>query len=245
MLTLEHLQQPIVRISSNELAGVELLARFKDKGPPPLVLGDNPADWLMLDIGGLSRIRYSRQAKDGESYMVFINLSRHIVAMPWAMELFLLSCQRTMEKMKIEVVVEIDEDIQLEDGDLVRLSRRIHSYGMRVAMDDYRGNEICVQRSKLYCWDFVKVCTQKRPAEEFCSDIKMLSSIGLPVIAEAIETKETYEAVQEAGALWVQGYYTGRPSTERLLLGSKPTVVTSFPNPAHSDSCEEPKILTA
>ena len=217
---LEYLQQPIVRAVTNELVGVELLARFGNLGPPPLVLGNNPADWLMLDIAGLSRIRYSYPMHD--TYMVFINLSRHVVHSTKAMKIFLQACYRTMDETNIDAVIEIDEETQIPDKELINLARRIQGMGMSVAMDDHRGTEACYHRANLDCWDIIKVCTQNRGIEEACKDIARLTANGVPIVAEAIENETEYAAVCQAGASWVQGWYTGKPSEQSQL--TKPTV---------------------
>lgn len=221
-MQLEHLQQRIVCAQSKRLVGVELLARFPDQGPPPVALGDNVFDWLMMDIGGLARIRYRKPPPS--QYYVFVNLSRYVASSLWALEMFLSACKRTKEEGGVEVVIEIDEELSMDSPSLTALIRRIRSFGLKIAMDDHRGKVCDYQRSRMNLWDIIKVCAQKRSIEEVCADIHALAANGTPVVAEAIETEEDYRAAKDAGAMYIQGWHTGKPTPD-FLLPSKPEVV--------------------
>lgn len=216
MALIEYLQQPIVLAKTMRKAGVELLSRV-DGLSPALALNDNASDWLMLDIGGLSLIRYGGQASPAP---VFVNLSQHVARLPWATETLFQACRRTMDAARIQVVIEIDEALELGDAELLALVQRARTAGLLLAMDDHRGTEGCYHRSSLGCWDFVKVCSQQREAGAVCKDIQRLARCGTPIVAEAIETDENCRAVIAAGADYVQGWFTGRPAPVAKLVAA-------------------------
>lgn len=226
-MLLEFLQQPVVHAATGEVAGVELLSRLGGQ-PPSSVLGSNTSGWLALDMGSLAHIRGGCVLGRGRG-MVFVNLSRHIARHPWSLSAFLSACQQAMERSWVDIVVELDEEITLPDWEIVSLAHHIRSLGMQAAMDDHRGSPACYQRSRLACWDLIKVCAQNRPIESACVDIQNLAASGVPIVAEAIETASARRAVVDAGATYIQGWHTGYPVSvwEDVLvspLGSDGTV---------------------
>lgn len=50
-----------------------------------------------------------------------------------------------------------------------------------------------------------------RVASVFTSIVNMAHSLGIPVIAEGVETQEQYEFLHSVGCDYAQGYYCARP----------------------------------
>lgn len=209
-MQLEYLQQPIVHAGTGTLVGVELLSRIEGH-PPGAVLGDNVNAWLALDIGALAHIRDGGITSQAGKPQIFVNLSRYIAHQDWATTAFLHACRQSLERSWVEIVVEVDEAVNLPDRQVVALAKRVRMLGMRCAMDDHRGSPSCYRRSRLDCWDIIKVCTQNRAIEAACIDIRQLAATGVPVVAEAIETARAHRLAAEAGAHCIQGWHTGFP----------------------------------
>jgi diguanylate cyclase len=42
--------------------------------------------------------------------------------------------------------------------------------------------------------------------------VSLADRLGLPIVAEGVETAEQYEALRTFGCRWAQGYHLGRPA---------------------------------
>ena len=101
----------------------------------------------------------------------------------------------------------------------MELVRRLQDYGFIIEIDDFGSGysslnslkEIEVDLLKMDLKFFEKTGDSKRAEKIVSSVITLANDLGMPVIAEGVETKEDVEMVKAAGCQMVQGYYYAKP----------------------------------
>jgi EAL and modified HD-GYP domain-containing signal transduction protein len=113
------------------------------------------------------------------------------------------------------VVLELLEDVQI-DPKLVRAIADLKQQGFRVALDDFHFEESARQLVELA--DIVKIDVLGRTREELDRQLDLLDPFEVRVLAEKVETHETYELCRELGFHYFQGFFFERPK----LVGGHP-----------------------
>lgn len=101
----------------------------------------------------------------------------------------------------------------------MELVRKLQEYGFIIEIDDFGSGysslnslkEIEVDLLKMDLKFFEKTGDSKRAEKIVSSVITLANDLGMPVIAEGVETAEDVEMVKAAGCQMVQGYYYAKP----------------------------------
>ena len=116
--------------------------------------------------------------------------------------------------------IEVTESSYTETIDLViAMVKRLQDYGFTVLMDDFGSgyssfnafSDIPVNILKADMVFMQNLEANPRVASIFTSIVSMAHSLGVPVIAEGVETEEQYEFLRSVGCDYAQGYYCARP----------------------------------
>ena len=116
--------------------------------------------------------------------------------------------------------IEVTESSYTETIDLViAMVKRLQDYGFTVLMDDFGSgyssfnafSDIPVNILKADMVFMQNLESNPRVASIFTSIVSMAHSLGVPVIAEGVETEEQYEFLRSVGCDYAQGYYCARP----------------------------------
>ncbi len=116
--------------------------------------------------------------------------------------------------------IEVTESSYTENIDLViSMVTRLQDYGFTVLMDDFGSgyssfnafSDIPVDILKADMVFMRNLERNPRVASVFTSIVNMAHSLGIPVIAEGVETQEQYEFLHSVGCDYAQGYYCARP----------------------------------
>ena len=116
--------------------------------------------------------------------------------------------------------LEVTENILLADDDgALKMFRRIQDLGVHIAFDDFGTGYASMTYLKKYPLDRLKidksfVCDLQANTDDAAivrSTITLGKQLGLSVIAEGIEDRETAELLRSMGCEEGQGYYFGRP----------------------------------
>jgi EAL domain-containing protein (putative c-di-GMP-specific phosphodiesterase class I) len=118
----------------------------------------------------------------------------------------------------------------------VNLLHNMRVLGCRIAIDDMGASYSTVEFVARTRPDIIKIdrsfitrsTVPARPQNLLRHLISLCSELSTCVVAEGVETKEELDAALEAGALGVQGYFVGRPSTSPRWLNRRVTVHDSF-----------------
>lgn len=120
-----------------------------------------------------------------------------------------------------QLELEITESVLIEDDSAEAVLRDLRQLGIRIAADDFGTG----YSSLSYLWKFpfttikidrsfvVAMDTDPQVVIIVNSILTLASSLSLDVVAEGIETETQFEALKTLGCRFIQGYWTGRPSS--------------------------------
>jgi EAL and modified HD-GYP domain-containing signal transduction protein len=106
-------------------------------------------------------------------------------------------------------VLEILEDVEADD-EVIEACRGLRSLGYSLALDDFTADRLGSPFLELV--SFVKADLRLNDKEQVVSIAQRLSSRGLRLIAEKVETREELEFSQAAGYQYFQGYFFCKPT---------------------------------
>ena len=110
---------------------------------------------------------------------------------------------------KDSIVVEIPETID-PDSEVVEACRKLKQAGYLLAMDDFVYHERYTPLLKLT--DFIKVDFLSTREEERRSLYKAFAPLGIRLLAEKVETSESFLEASEIGYSYFQGYFFCKPT---------------------------------
>ncbi|MEI9901720.1 MAG: EAL domain-containing protein [Hyphomicrobium sp.] len=128
--------------------------------------------------------------------------------------------------------IEITESVLMDDVDDVgSVLQKVQEMGVGVALDDFGTGFSSLSYLTRMRFDKIKIDKhfihelQEEPSSALAvlrSVVALSKSLGIPTLAEGIETAEQLELVRAEGCTEAQGYYVGRPmpaSHVAVLLG--------------------------
>ncbi len=221
--------QPIVQLESLQVHHYEALCRLPDNSDPgPVIAAAEQAalapefDLMVAEetFAQLGRPPVRREVR------VAINLSGRSIESPD----FVDALEELLYKHKInppDILFEITETASI--GSLGRATQqvdRLRRRGHPICIDDLGAGAASFQYLSAFNVDFAKIdgryirnaATQPRDKAFLVAMIGLCRSLGIPVIAESIETADQAKASQSLGASLGQGYLLGKPTPIRDIL---------------------------
>ena len=219
--------QPIYRLADGELSHFEALLRWHS----PTLGAVSPAEFipvaensgLIVGIGQWVFDECCRQVAQwrrlGWNVRVAVNVSAHQIP-------FGLSPQHIEERIRHFGLTPSSIKIELTESSFLENSREvgnwimgIHALGMEIALDDFGTGFSSLSYLKKYRLQALKVdqsfvrelITHEENQKLVAAILAMSKGLGMPVIAEGVETAEQLEWLRRAGCAMVQGYYYSRP----------------------------------
>lgn len=220
--------QPQFEHSTGNLVGAEALVRWNhpEKGlisPGVFIpIFENNGFITKLDLYVFEHVcRFIRKCLDEGKEIVPIssNFSRHDIFMPELVE----KLEAIREKYHIPVEylrVEITETAVVDNSQYVcEIVTKLHEYGYIVEMDDFGTGYSSLNVLKDIDLDIVKLdmlflkenASNNRGGIIVSSVVRMAKWLGLPVIAEGVETVEQANFLRSVGSDYIQGYLYSRP----------------------------------
>ncbi len=216
--------QPIVDLEDGSLVGLEVLARWQHptRGilPPDLFIPLAEEMQLAGQITQQLMRRVIADARDWPEYLYFaFNVSpgqlRELISMlrdppNWP--------EGTIDPCRLEV--EVTESALIEDVDVAReVIELLQAQGTRVVLDDFgigysnffHLRELPFDRIKIDRSFVMDIATDPR-AEAFVGAMLALAgSLGIPMVAEGIESADVEASVAALGCRYGQGYWFSEP----------------------------------
>jgi EAL domain-containing protein (putative c-di-GMP-specific phosphodiesterase class I)/CheY-like chemotaxis protein len=213
--------QPVMDLRTNEIAGVEALARFRSLPLRP------PNEWfaeaVRLELGvqlELASVRQALRALEGlpDHAYLSINCSHHAAVSPQLASLLSMDAPR--------VVLEITEHEAVEDYDtLIRGLEGLREQGVRVAIDDAGAGFASLRHTLQIAPDIVKLDISL--TRDIDSDharqalasalVSFADEMGITIVAEGIETPAELAELIRLGVRYGQGFYLAKPAPLTLL----------------------------
>lgn len=117
--------------------------------------------------------------------------------------------------------LEITEGVLIGDfSRAVSILNRLKALGVDIALDDFGTGYSSLSYLHSFPFDLIKidrafvsdVTTNRHSSAIVAAVIGLGRSLGIPVLAEGVETEEQRVFLFEQGCQTVQGYHTGRPA---------------------------------
>ncbi len=221
--------QPLVSMKDGQIYGFEMLARWHDK-----LRGDiSPEIFVPLaeQMGLVSAMTWPllrqacRDARDWPSHMTLsINLSAvQLKDADLPVQILAVLSGENFSPRRLEV--EITETALVADFDMARsILEALRAAGVKTALDDFGAGYSNLYMLRELNFDKVKIdrsfvmAMQKdRESESIVSAVISLArNLGLPAVAEGVETKEIVKMLADLGCELGQGYHYGKPTPAAL-----------------------------
>ncbi|MGX5829984.1 EAL domain-containing protein [Mesorhizobium sp. 43Arga] len=146
--------------------------------------------------------------------------------------------------------LEITEGVLISNPQrTLSILRRLKSLGVKIAMDDFGTGYASLSSLRSFPFDKIKidrsfivdVANNDQAAAIVRAVIGLGSALGVPVIAEGVETEAQRSFLAQEGCVEIQGYLVGWPASIEtfinLTAGGKPALINRllhFPSRSHS-----------
>lgn len=220
--------QPVVRVLSGCLCGMEALVRWMDPEhgliPPNEfipVLEENGQSYKLdtYVVRKVAEFLGSRLKKDRNAPVVpiSVNFSRSDFESVDPVEIVVRALDDNHVRHNL-INVEITETALMKDAEEMKNAiDRFHKEGMEVWMDDYGSGYSSLNVLKDFDFDEIKIDMaflkelNDKSMSIVTSTVQMAKSLGIHTLAEGVETEEQLEFLKSIGCEKIQGYYYGRP----------------------------------
>ncbi|MBM1170581.1 putative bifunctional diguanylate cyclase/phosphodiesterase [Microvirga arabica] len=223
--------QPQININDNEIGGYEALLRWHhpERGlvPPAEFIPVIEDTGLIVSLGDWILEQACREAaRWPRNIHVAVNLS----PVQFRSRGLVQSVSRALAASGLapsRLELEITESVLLQDNEAtVSMLHDLRRLGVRIAMDDFGTGYSSLSYLRSFPFDkikidqsFVREMSQRSDCLAIVQSVANLgSSLGMPTVAEGVETEEHLRQIQAAGCTDAQGYYFGRPRPARDLV---------------------------
>lgn len=242
--------QPQYNHSTGLLVGAEALVRWlhPERGmisPAKFIpVFEKNGFITKLDLYVFEKVcRFIRNCIDNHILIVPIstNLTRYDIFSPNFIET-LESIRKKYDIPPKYVRVEITESAAIGNGQFINEAvKKLHGYGYIVEMDDFGSGYSSLNILKDIDFDIIKLDmkflqnekdSQNRGGTILSSVVRMVNWLGLPIIAEGVETVRQADFLGSIGCEYIQGYLYSKPlpETQYLELISNSTAGSAKPH---------------
>jgi diguanylate cyclase (GGDEF)-like protein/PAS domain S-box-containing protein len=226
--TLELAYQPIVDLGRDEATGVEALLRWTLDGepiPPSEFIPVAEAGGLIGDLGAwvleraCTAVAPLRTATGAP-----LNVSVNVSAVQLRASGFTGQVAETLRRTGFEpgrLTLELTESVVVDDvGAVGEVFAALRTLGVRISIDDFGTGfsslaslaDLPIDSLKLDR-SFIAAMDQGGSREALVAGVISLAErLGLPIVAEGIETPEQLAVLRRLGCGFGQGYHLGRPA---------------------------------
>lgn len=228
--------QPQVAVGSGEICGLEALVRWQ-KPDGRLVMPDEfipllEETGLIIDLGEWVLRQACAQAARWHDVgllnvpvSVSVNLSVRQIRGRSVIET-LREILARLSFSSNQLVLEITEHMIIDEPEtMIALLQDIKAMGVRIALDDFGVGYSSFGHLKRLPIDTIKIdrsfiedlVDEQRSRDIVGAIVALGHSLGLTVIAEAVETAAQYDCLRKLGVDVIQGYYFYKPMTVEQL----------------------------
>ena len=234
--------QPKYNTHTETVIGAEALARWKK--PDGEIIQPSRFIELFERNGFIRRLDFhifekvceflASMQSDGKTLLpVSVNFSRvHMHDLHFPQRLFSITQKYGIDPKYLEI--ELTESafiMDLKDQNMV--ADKLHEFGFTVAIDDFGSGFSSLNMLKDFDADTLKIDTKFLDGFEcggkvgtvVTSVIRLAKWLGIPVVAEGVETREQVDFLHSLGCETIQGYYYSKPMARedygKLLDGRK------------------------
>lgn len=220
--------QPIVRARGRDICGVEALARWTRDGqpvPPDVFIPLAEATGIIDSLGPLILKRACEAARQWPDLGVSINVSPAQFRNPYfpdqALEII-----ATAGVDPARITLEITEGYFIQNPGRAKLVMdQLKAGGVRIALDDFGAGFSSIGYLIRFGFDRMKIDRSLTMAGQqsikggamLQATVALAASFDMPVTAEGVETAEQAAFLHLCGCDQLQGYFYGRPMSEKAI----------------------------
>jgi diguanylate cyclase (GGDEF)-like protein/PAS domain S-box-containing protein len=222
--------QPLAAIGSGRILGFEALIRWTHGRHGPI----GPADFiplaeesdLIVTLGEwVLREACGEAARWTPPLKLSVNLSPAQFARgDLAATIEAILAESGLDPTRLEV--EVTEGLLIKDAEgAIAILKRLKALGVQISMDDFGIGYSSLSYFRMFPFDKVKIdqsfirdmIDNPQARAIIRSVIGLGRGLGMPVVAEGVETAEQLDALREDGCDQVQGYLISRPNPIRFF----------------------------
>ncbi|RCS25258.1 EAL domain-containing protein [Phyllobacterium salinisoli] len=218
--------QPQMQIDSGEITGFEALMRWHSRRrgdvPPSVFIPIAEESGLIIQLGDWALLEACSEAASWEEPLtVAVNVSAvqlHSQDFPQKVRDLLLKTGLEAHRLELEIT----ETALIKDMDrALGTLRQVKSLGVRIAMDDFGTGYSSLSNIRAFPFDVIKidrsfiksVDKNKQAAAIVRAVLGLGRGLGLPVLAEGIETSDELKFLSEEYCTAGQGFHLGQPAS--------------------------------
>lgn len=229
--------QPLVDLSSGEIRGFEVLARWThpEQGPIPpdrfIAMGER-LDLMSELMAGILRQACRDAFHWGDGVYLAVNVSPcQIVDRSFPLEVLDILREEGFPAWRLEI--EVTESALIRDIEAAKaVLCSFQAHGIRVSLDDFGTGYSSLYHLRNLKFDKIKIDrsfvqslhSDRESAKIVDAVLGLARSLGMPVVAEGIEDEVASLHLTERGCEYGQGYFFGRPvraEEASLLLATR------------------------
>ena len=224
--------QPIVRLSTGERVGYEILGRGNKPGLPisPKELFQMAATYGMeINLSELFRwVGVRSGAKLGGGHLLFVNM--HPAEITGTQLVHSLSELRT-QFPTVPVVLEVHESAMTDPGQMRELRANLVSLGIGLAYDDFGAGQARLNELAEVPPDYIKfdVSLIRQIHEALPAKLQLIESLihiardlGVETLAEGVELRQERDVCEQLGFDLAQGFMFGKPRPAEVDFSAGP-----------------------
>ena len=223
--------QPQVNIKANEISGFEALLRWRHPERGMI----SPAEFIPIaeDIGLISGIGdwiIEQACLDAAAWPGNIKVAVNLSPVQFRNRGLVRSVKQAIARSGLDprrLELEITETVLLQDNEAtVTTLHELRKHGVRIAMDDFGTGYSSLSYLRSFPFDkikidqsFVRELSSRADCLVIVQSIASLGTgLGMPTVAEGVETEDQLSQIRAAGCTEAQGYYFGRPKPAGELI---------------------------
>lgn len=226
--------QPKYEAATGSICGAEALIRWinsEGKVIPPgtfIPLAENNGFVRSLDremFAMVCQLQKSLLERDMKPVPISVNVSRQLLYDKTFADDYCTYIQKIGIPAEL-VELEITESALFEDINLFRNTlEKLRSFGFRILMDDFGTGYSSLMMLHTVPIDVMKLdksfiddYADKKGSSIIQCVLNLAKQLGIPVVAEGVETEEQYLYLKDSGCDVIQGYYFSKPVPKEEFL---------------------------
>lgn len=226
--------QPVINSITKEIVGVEALIRWNNELHGLIMPNDfiplvestqliHPmTSWVIREV-----MRKQKMFRENNLFFLSsINLSVKNLHDPN----FYNHVMRIVKEEEADpnyIVFEVTETVLLKEAEQSKQTiTQLKEAGFKIAIDDFGKGYSSLTYLCQFSIDYLKIdryfmsniADNNSVFEIVSSTVKLAHQLNLMVVAEGIETEETYEIIKKLGCDYTQGYYIARPIDDTKII---------------------------
>lgn len=229
--------QPQFDPSTNQLAGLEALARWTHPADGPISPGDfipvAEVSGQIVDLGTLVLdLACEQAAKWREAKFDFKHISVNVSPIQLWQPNFASVVQDTLKRHDLsgrEICIEITEGVFLDQSEkrIASVLAAVRKLGVLLSLDDFGSGYSSLGYLNRLPFDQLKIDrsfvsdidTDTRKQKVLGGILELGRGLGFNIVVEGAETREEVEIVRQMGCDAIQGFYYSRPAPALLIPG--------------------------